>query len=217
MLRIALFDLDDTLYASRTGLWDAIGERINLFMTERLGLTPQEAAARRRGYLDAFGTTLNGLRHDFGIDPEDYLAFVHDLPLDQYLQRDPALNAMLARLPLTKVIFTNADAAHALRVTERLGVARHFQQIIDIRALDFVNKPEPGAYARACEILSARPAECLFADDARRNLLPARASGMLTVLVGGAGGPSALDGVDYWIPDILGLERIVAGLMGQNA
>jgi hypothetical protein len=53
---------------------------------------------------------------------------------------------------------------------------------------------------------------------------------MLTVLVGGAGGPSAslrgaplwgrtgpsaLDGVDYWVPDVLGLERIVAGLMGQ--
>jgi hypothetical protein len=35
------------------------------------------------------------------------------------------------------------------------------------------------------------------------------------VLVGGAGGPAALDGVDYWIPTVLGLERVVAGWMGQ--
>ena len=38
MLRFALFDLDDTLYAAATGLWPAIGRRIELFMVERLGL-----------------------------------------------------------------------------------------------------------------------------------------------------------------------------------
>ncbi len=215
MLRYALFDLDDTLYPSNSGLWDAIGERIHLYMIERLGLNPAEVPALRHRYFDAFGTTLNGLRHDFGIDPEDYLAFVHDLPLARYLQPDPALNAMLARLPLTKVIFTNADAPHARRVMERLGVARHFKEIIDIHALTFVNKPEPAAYARALELLAAQPAECLFVEDSQRNLLPARALGMLTVLVGGAGGLSAPDGVDYWIPNVLGLERIVAGLTGQ--
>ena len=212
MLRYALFDLDDTLYSSGTGLWDAIGERIHRYMIERLGLNPAEAPALRHRYFDAFGTTLNGLRHDFNVDPEDYLAFVHDLPLEQYLQPDPALNAMLARLPLTKVIFTNSDMPHARRVLERLGVARHFKQIVDIHALAFVNKPEPGAYARALELLSAKAAECIFVEDSRRNLLPARALGMLTVLVGHA--PSA-DGVDYTIPDVLGLERIVGGLVGQ--
>ncbi len=215
MLRYALFDLDDTLYSSSTGLWDAIGERIHRYMVERLGLNPAEAPALRHRYFDAFGTTLNGLRHNFNIDPEDYLAFVHDLPLEQYLQPDPALNAMLARLPLTKAIFTNADAPHARRVLERLGVARHFKQIIDIHALAFVNKPEPGAYTRALELLSAQPAECLFVEDSRRNLLPARALGMLTVLVGGQANSLAPDGMDYAIPNVLGLERIVAGLVGQ--
>jgi putative hydrolase of the HAD superfamily len=212
MLRYALFDLDDTLYPSSTGLWDAIGDRINRYMIERVGLDPAEVTERRHRYLDAFGTTLNGLRHDFGIDPEDYLVFVHDLPLERYLQSDPALNAMLARLPLTKAVFTNSDVPHTRRVLERLGVARHFKQIIDIHALGFVNKPEPAAYARALELLSAKPAECVFVEDSRRNLLPARALGMLTVLVGNA--PSS-DGVDFVIPSVLGLERILAGMMGQ--
>jgi putative hydrolase of the HAD superfamily len=213
MLRFALFDLDDTLYPPSTGLWEAIGERINLYMIERLNMEPREARLRRDGYLLSFGTTLNGLRHDFNIDPADYLAFVHDLPLADYLPPDPALNGMLARLPLTKVIFTNADAPHAERVLNCLGVARHFQHIFDIHALDFVNKPDPRAYARVLELLKAQPPECVFAEDSRRNLLPARELGMLTVWVTPNGSP---DGVDYQIASVLQLERVLAGVIGQT-
>ena len=86
MLRVLLFDLDDTLYARACGLWPAIGQRINAYMVERMGLRPDEARALRQVYLEAYGTTLNGLRHEHGIDPVDYLAFVHDLPLERYLE-----------------------------------------------------------------------------------------------------------------------------------
>jgi len=37
------FDLDDTLYPPATGLWEAIGSRINLYMTERMGFPPEQA------------------------------------------------------------------------------------------------------------------------------------------------------------------------------
>src|SRR2546421_12883449 len=100
MLRYALFDLDDTLYGSQTGLWSAIQQRINLYLTRRMVSPPAEARRRREHYLHTFGTTLNGLRQEFHVDVEDYLTFVHDLPLADYLQPDPALNGMLARLPL---------------------------------------------------------------------------------------------------------------------
>jgi putative hydrolase of the HAD superfamily len=212
MLRFALFDLDDTLYAPHTGLWDAIGERINRYMIERVGLDAASVRVMRDHYLHAFGTTLNGLRHEYHIDPDDYLDFVHDLPLDHYLQPDPALNGMLGRLPLTKAIFTNSDARHARRVTERLGVTRHFTHIIDIHALGFANKPEPPAYARALEIVQARPEACVFIEDSRRNLLPARALGMLTVWVSETG---SANGVDFQIPHILDLERVLASVLGQ--
>ena len=32
------FDLDDTLYPSKTGLWPAIKDRMNQYMIERLGI-----------------------------------------------------------------------------------------------------------------------------------------------------------------------------------
>lgn len=215
MLRYLLCDLDETLYTRQTGLWPAIGERINLYMVERLGLNPKEVPALREHYLGAFGTTLNGLLQDYKIDPAEYLAYVHDLPLENYLQRDPALNGMLARLPLTKVIFTNADEPHARRVLEHLGVTHHFERIIDIRALEFYSKPDPRAYAIALQLLNAQAGECLYADDARRNLQPAHALGMITVWVGEHHADGTLEGVDYHVPTLLGLERVLAGLTGQ--
>ena len=60
-LRFALFDLDNTLYPKSCGLWDEIGNRINLYMIERLGMDPQDVGKRREDFLRAFGTTLNAL------------------------------------------------------------------------------------------------------------------------------------------------------------
>jgi putative hydrolase of the HAD superfamily len=216
MLRYALFDLDDTLYASQTGLWRAIKQRIHLYLIERMGFQPDEATRLREHYLATFGTTLGGLRQEFKVDVEDFLTFVHDLPLADYLRPDPALNGMLARLPLTKIIFTNSDAAHVGRVLEHLGITQRFVQIIDIYALDFVNKPDPRAYTHVLNLISAQPEECVFIEDSRRNLIPAQALGMLTVLVGNQATPDGLEGVTYQIPEVLSLERVLAGVIGQK-
>jgi len=209
MLSVALFDLDDTLYARASGLWPAIGERINRYLTERMGLEADLAISLRHRYMETFGTTLNGLRAEYQIEPEDYLAYVHDLPLEEYLEASPELSQMLARLSLRKVIFTNADAPHAERVLARLGVASHFERIIDVHALDFVNKPQPGAYARALDLIGAQPADCMFLDDAVRNLRPAHDLGLTAVLVSPAGSPLP-EGIDYQIDSILDLEALLA-------
>ena len=220
MIEFALFDLDDTLYSAQCGLWAAIGERIDRYMVERLGLPAETTQAQRKHYLQTFGTTLNGLRREYAVDAHDFLAFVHAVPVPQYLTPSADLDVMLRRLPLTKVIFTNADAPHARRVLECLGVAHHFSQIIDIHALEFVNKPEQQAYKRALELLGARPEQCVFVDDAVRNLKPAHDLGMLTVLVrdGGLDGAAARPaGVDYQIASILELEAVLAVALGQRS
>ena len=208
MLRVVLFDLDDTLYARACGLWPAIGQRINAYMVERLGLQPDVAIAMRQVYLDTFGTTLNGLRHDYGIDTEEYLAFVHDLPLERYLEPSAELDEMLARLPLRKVIFTNADAPHARRVIARLGIAHHFERIVDVHAVNFISKPNPRAYQQVLALTGAAADECLFVDDAVRNLRPAHELGMTAVLINPAGGALPA-GLDYQIDTILELEPLL--------
>jgi putative hydrolase of the HAD superfamily len=203
-----LFDLDDTLYPPSSGVWQAIGERINRFMTERVGVPVERVAAMREEYFRAFGTTLNGLRANHGVDPDEYLAFVHDIPLDQMLKDDPALRAMLATLSQRKVIFSNASRAHAQRVLQRLGVDRFFEQIIDIHATDLVNKPDPASYRRAMALLGeVHSQRCMIIDDQLRNLMPAKGMGMQTVWVHPQGDEH---GVDHHIASILDLPTCLA-------
>ncbi len=85
-LRIALYDLDNTLYPYSTGLMQAIDSRIASFVQERLHLSLEEAAALRRSYFEQYGTTLRGLQqHHTSIDAEDYLRYVHDIALEAFI------------------------------------------------------------------------------------------------------------------------------------
>lgn len=178
-----LCDLDETLYPSRTGLMQAVTERINRYMVEQMGFTPEDTQRLRRAYHEQYGTTMRGLIVNYGIDPEGYLAFVHDLPLERYLVPDPTLGEVLASIPLRKVVFTNASREHAEGVLGILGVRHHFERIIDVRDFQYHSKPDPLAYRRMLEILATTPEQCVFVEDSLRNLAPARALGMATVWV----------------------------------
>lgn len=205
MIKYILFDLDDTLYPAETGLMAAIGQRILLYMQERMGLDPVAARNLRHHYLQTYGTTLRGLQIHYHIDPDDYLAYVHDVPLDDYLQPNAALDRALAEIQAEKIVFTNATSEHARRVLRCLGIEHHFRCIIDLRIMHYVNKPQPGAYRCALNILRARPEECLMVEDSVPNLRPAKEMGMTTVLVNGSGG----DGVDFAIDDVTQLGEVL--------
>ncbi len=178
-----LFDLDETLYPSRCGLMTAISELMSRYMEERLKIPSSEVPILREHYYRTYGTTMRGLQIHYGIDPEDYLAYVHNLPLEDYIGPNHELDRVLAEIPLGKVVFTNASEEHARRVLKVLGVERHFSRIIDVRAVGYVAKPNPEAYRRALEFLDARGDECLIIEDRVRNLVPAKELGMITVLV----------------------------------
>ena len=181
------FDLDDTLYPNSTGLWGAIRERMGDFMVERLGFPAEEVPGIRKTYFETYGTTLRGLQIHHQVDPDEYLAYVHDLPLENYISPDPEMRALISSLPQKKWIFTNADSDHARRVLNLLGLNDCFQGIIDVHALGFLCKPEMDAYSRALALVGATTAiECVLLDDSPRNLYPARQLGITTILVGSA-------------------------------
>lgn len=186
MISHLLIDLDDTLYPTDSGVWSAISSRISEFMRVKLGMSPLEIRDARARYSRSFGTSLAGLMADHGIGADEYLAFVHDIPIEDMVQPDSKLREMLAGLPQHKAVFTNASRWHAERVLRSLTVDDIFDQIISIETLDLVNKPELAAYTRALEVMDYQPdpSDCLFADDRLKNLIPAARLGMTTVLVG---------------------------------
>lgn len=201
MIKTILFDLDDTLYPPQVGIMNEIRVQILRYIETRLKLSPVEADALRHRYLQAYGTTMRGLQLNHQIDPNDYLEFVHDIPLHEYLKPNPRLDSVLASIPQGKVIFTNASREHAENVLAVLDIRRHFVRIVDIRDMNFESKPQPTAYRRVCQMLDALPEECVLVEDNVRNLLPAKALGMTTVLVCDNSG-SSQDGVDYTIRHI---------------
>ncbi len=188
------FDLDDTLYPAKSGLWDAIRDRMNSYMRRYMDLPLAEIVKTRQCYLEKYGTTLRGLQAHFDIDADDYLAFVHDLPLEKYIQPDPALRMLLLSLPQRRWIFTNSDSNHTHRVLKILGVEDCFNGIIDIHAIGFACKPDQVAYQKALSVArDDDTSRCIIFDDAIRNLAPARNMGFFTILVGKNGLEPSVD------------------------
>jgi FMN phosphatase YigB (HAD superfamily) len=79
------FDVDDTLYAADSGLWLQIKERIGLYMSERLQIPAAQVPTLRRSLFEQYGTTLRGLQANYHFEVADFLAYVHDVPLNDYI------------------------------------------------------------------------------------------------------------------------------------
>jgi putative hydrolase of the HAD superfamily len=216
MIRTILFDLDDTLYPRQVGIMEQIRALMLRYMQTRFNLSPEEADALRRHYFLTYGTTMRGLQINHHIDPDEFLHFVHDIPLQEYLQPNAELCEVLDAIPLKKVIFTNASRDHAERVLDLLGVRHQFSQIIDVRDMNYVSKPQPAAYRRICELLDVRPEECLLVEDNARNLRPAKALGMTTVLVKDGSG-DADESVDYVIHRVEDIAQVLTEIVHRNS
>lgn len=179
-VRCWIFDLDNTLYRADNGIFAQIESRMTDYVMRARGLARPEARAVQKDLYWRYGTTLNGLMQEDGIDAEDYLAFVHDIDLSA-LAPDAALAAALAGLPGRRMVFTNGCGNHAGRILDRLGLAGLFETVWDIRTIAFHPKPEASGYGAIVAAGGFAPQGAAMFDDIPYNLVPARALGMTTV------------------------------------
>ncbi len=197
-----VFDLDNTLYHARHGLFDQVDQRITDYVSRALDISRDEARPLQKRYFDEHGTTLNGLIALHDCDPQDYLAYVHDIDYS-IVPVDPDLDTALAGLPGRKIIFTNGDVPHAERVTERIGIAHHFEAIFDIVASDYIPKPEQVVYDAIIGRHDIEPGRSAMFEDIARNLAPAKALGMTTVWIRGDSAWAAASSDDGHIDHIV--------------
>jgi putative hydrolase of the HAD superfamily len=181
-VNVWIFDLDNTLYPAQSRLFAQIEARMTLFVQQHLELGYEEARRVQKSYYRDHGTTLGGLMRVHGVDPEAYLAFVHDIDL-AVLAADARLANSLAALPGRRFVFTNGCRNHAARVLERLALLHLFDDFWDIRTIAFCPKPDPQSYRSVLSLANASPQRTAFFDDIPRNLVPAHALGCTTVLV----------------------------------
>ncbi len=201
-VRSWIFDMDDTLYPREQGVMALVQGRINAFVIDAVGLPRDEALVLQKSFLHEYGTSLAGLMANYSIDPERFLREVHDVPLDS-LEPNPALAAMLARLPGRKFVFTNGARFHADRVLARIGVSDLFDGVFAIEDMDLVPKPAPATFRRLLERFDIDPVTAAFFEDTPKNLEPGKALGMKTVLIGDGHDRPLGPHIDHIAPDLL--------------
>lgn len=178
-----LFDLDDTLYPPECALMSLVDERMTHFVMRQTGMGYDDAKALKTRYFHEHGTTLAGLMAHHDMEPAAFIEEVQDIVLDT-AQPDPRLRATLERLPGRRLVFTNAGGVYAGRVLQKLGVDDLFEDVFHIEAADYVPKPQLAAFDRMIKRHAVDPKTAAFFEDMERNLAPAHALGMTTVLIG---------------------------------
>jgi len=177
-----IFDLDNTLYPAASGVFPQIAARMTLFIADRFSLDPVAARRLQKRYFETYGTTMRGLMVEDGVDPHEFLAYVHDVDLSA-LPPATALDAALAALPGRKLVFTNGSTPHARRVLGHLRIDRHFEGVFDIADASWVPKPAPETFAAFLARDRIDPTRAAMVEDMARNLKPAADLGMLTIWV----------------------------------
>lgn len=177
-----VFDLDNTLYPASANLFVQIDGKMKAFISELLDVSLDEAYVIQKKYYRAHGTTLCGLMMHHDVDPEAFLDFVHDID-HSVLDPNPVLAEIIKALPGRKLIHTNGSDTHAQDVLNALGFEDCFEAIFDIRAGDYVPKPDPESYQRFLESHAFEPTTSIMFEDSVKNLKPAANMGMVTVLV----------------------------------
>lgn len=178
-----VFDLDNTLYPTDVRLFDQIERRMTDYVMRTLAVDAAEANRLRRLYWERHGTTLAGLMREHGVDPEPYLAEVHDIDLSA-VPRAEALRTAIGRLPGRKIVYTNGSRTHARRVTAALGLDGAFDRLYGFEDAAYVPKPEAAAFAAVFALDGIDPRRGAMFEDDHRNLAVPHSLGMRTVLVG---------------------------------
>ena len=177
-----LFDLDNTLYPASSSLFPQIHERMGSFISGALKVDLAAAHEMQRTYYRTYGTTLRGLMLEHQLEPDDFLAYVHEIDVG-VLAPNPRLKAALARIPGRRLVFTNGSARHAENVLGHLGLSDYFDAIFDIKAANYIPKPAAETYHLMVEKFAIEPSRAVMFEDLAHNLVVPNQLGMTTVWV----------------------------------
>ena len=178
-----IFDLDNTMYDINLGLFKKISNRITDFIMSKYSLDIDQAKKIQKEYYLKYGLTLRGLIVEKKLEPEEFLDYVHDVEHPE-LEKNDQLISKIRLLEGKKIIFTNATLNHAKKILKILELEHDFDQIIDIKDLDYIPKPDKRSYKKLLECLNLNKEnldKTIFFEDTVKNLIPAKELGITTV------------------------------------
>ena len=182
--RVWLFDLDNTLHDAFPHIFPHLSRSMTAYLSEHLGLKPEQASALRMSYWRRYGATLLGLMRHHGTDPRHFLWHTHQFPeLERMVVAEPALRHVLRRLPGRRIVFSNAPRHYAEAVLNLIGIRPLFARVYSIEQMRFRPKPGIRAFLRLLRDERLDPGRCVMVEDTAENLRTAKTLGMKTVWV----------------------------------
>ena len=178
-----IFDLDNTMYDINLGLFKKISNRITDFIMSKYSLDIDQAKKIQKEYYLKYGLTLRGLIVEKKLEPEEFLDYVHDVEHPE-LEKNDQLISKIRILEGKKIIFRNATTKHAKKILKILELEHDFDQIIDIKDLEYIPKPDKRSYKKLLECLNLNKEnldKTIFFEDTVKNLIPAKELGITTV------------------------------------
>lgn len=187
---VVFFDCDDTLYFDGWIVANMLTKNIENWCVNH-GLRPGQAYELYKKY----GTALRGLLAEGYLAHSEeaidgFLNDVHDLPIDDHIEKDEKLRKLLLMIDpsIKKYIFTASVKHHAERCLKALGIDDLFDGIIDCKDCNLETKHDRRSFEVAMKIAGVEhPESCLFLDDSLKNLHTSREMGWRGVLVGRVG------------------------------
>ena len=174
-----IFDLDNTLYSGQTKVFSEVDKKMSAFISKKMNVDLIKAKEIQKKYFYEYGTTLSGQMKQDGIDPLDFLEFVHDIDIS-WLPKDLKLRKELIKIKEKKYIFTNGSHAHIENITKQLGIDGLFDGAFDIVDANFIPKPHIDPYKKIIEKFNIEPTKSILIEDIAHNLEQAKNLGMKT-------------------------------------
>lgn len=204
-----IFDVDGSLYKFDRGksktfeqslFSRVIRENVIRFFQRRFGLTKKEAEAR----FEALAIESNGelslwLERHHGIPRSEYFAETWDLRPARFMDPDDTLVACLGDVAAKRAILSSAPRIWIDSVVDFLKIGHLFEQTAIFSGEPDVRKPHPEAFLQVSLHWGLAPAAIVsIGDQELSDILPAKALGMRTVLLGGDASSQA----DFVAPDL---------------
>lgn len=213
------------------GLNYACRKNIEEYMRTYLNIEESEVPSMCLDLYREHGTTMAGLKAlGYEIDNDSFHAFVHGTLPYQTLKPDLMLRSLLLSMSQRKIIFTNADKAHAARVLSKMCLEDCFEGVICFETLNnhsleesqsvndgrmnpattrIICKPSLESFQAAAIIANIDPNKTIFFDDSDRNIATAKAAGFHTVIVGRS---SLVPGADHGLSSIHNIREALPEL-----
>ena len=82
LVKYWIFDLDNTLYSGKTKVFQQVDKKMSKYISDKLGVSIEEAKKIQKNYFHEYNTTLNGMIKNHKIDANEFLEFVDDIDID---------------------------------------------------------------------------------------------------------------------------------------